>query len=209
LSHIEVLLQHPALRTLFIRSTHKESRPQVYVSFKKDFSRTSLLGNLHLDSVFEFADSNIVADIVGRVKALKRFCFIVRRWGTIYLQPFGPNGGQALHQLNGMRVLHCPSLDQALLTQKDTLEQLIIHDATYHWLRTYSTVLIACWSLRHMHRVQYLSGDMQALETSGEVMHSPEVRLYTETLPRNIVRLDITIEVSMQWERAYTNHWRT
>jgi hypothetical protein len=53
-----------------------------------------------------------------------------------------------------------------------------------------------------MHRVQYLSGDMQALETSGEVMHSPEVRLYTETLPRNIVRLDITIEVSMQWEKS-------
>jgi hypothetical protein len=103
----------------------------VFGSFGKAAPRSSLLENLHLDSVFEFADSNIVADIVGRVKALRKFCFIIRRWGTIYLQPIGPNGGMALHQLNGMTVLHCPSLDQALLSQKDTLEKLIIHDATY------------------------------------------------------------------------------
>jgi hypothetical protein len=53
-----------------------------------------------------------------------------------------------------------------------------------------------------MHRLQYLSGDMQALRIGGEAMYPPVVLPYTATLPRNIVRLDITIKVSMQWEKS-------
>jgi hypothetical protein len=53
-----------------------------------------------------------------------------------------------------------------------------------------------------MHKLKFLSGDARALIISGEAMHPPEVRSYTESLPRNIVRFDITIEVSVQWEKS-------
>jgi hypothetical protein len=52
-----------------------------------------------------------------------------------------------------------------------------------------------------MHKLKHLGSDTQALDMREEATHPPEVRPYTETLPRNIVRLDITIEASVHWKR--------
>jgi hypothetical protein len=52
-----------------------------------------------------------------------------------------------------------------------------------------------------MHKLRYLSGDVQALDIDRDAMHAPEVRPYTETLPRNIAWLEIVVELPCQWEK--------